>query len=761
MNPLPKKWHVVIICLLLAIAILVAYEGVRHNDFVYDDWSYVTLNHHIQSGITPATIRWAFTKFHSANWHPLTWLSHALDVEIFGLDPAGHHVTNVIIHLVNSLLLFWILQQMTGKLWASTLVAAAFALHPVHVESVAWVSERKDVLSAFFAFLTIGAYVRYAARPGIGRYLWVFLFLAFGLMSKPMLVTLPFILGLLDYWPLNRIRGWSDKENITGYPQFSPSTLLMEKTPLFILVMVSCIITFIAQRGAGATAGVNLFSIKMRLCNMLISYVSYLGKMIYPRNLCVFYPWRGNSIPDYLYLLSFLFLSATTVLVIWLSRRKRYLMVGWFWFLGMLVPVIGLVQIGGQSMADRYTYLPGIGFFIMVSWGLSDLVSRWLPDKRALGIFTLILIAAMIAGTRRQTRYWENNITLFAHTLGVKDCCRNTRSAEDYARYLENQFHDIDENTIRPIEIDLRFVYAWFYLGEYYLELNNIEHAYLCYNKSCEQMPEYYTHFDKPAQKAKEQGQMDLAVRIWEKVIKYNPGHINANYNLGMAAVRQGHYDKAREYFNQVLKKNPNHYLAANNLAFALEKTGKIDEAIDLWKRVLTIVPNYPNANFSLGTAMYLQGRFDEALEYFHTALQSNPDWFEIQVRLGDIYYQTNDFKTAIDHWTHAVRLEPESPEVLNKLAWTLATAADETLRNPADAVRYAQKACELTQSVDYAKLDTLSAAYAAAGEYDKAVETAEKSIRIATDAGDQTYVQDAQNRLKLYQAHQPYYLSP
>ncbi|MBN1766708.1 MAG: tetratricopeptide repeat protein [Sedimentisphaerales bacterium] len=758
MDTLSQKRHTVIIYVLLAAAVMIAYERVRLNEFAYDDEGYILKNYYIQSGIIPASVKWAFTGVHSANWHPLTWLSHMLDYELFGLNPVGHHIVNVIIHTINSLLLFWILKKMTGRIGCSAFVAAAFALHPVHVESVAWVAERKDLLSAFFAFLTIAAYIGYCARPGVGRYIRVFLFLALGLMAKPMLVTLPFVLVLLDYWPLNRIKALPDTLNKTEYPQVTAGRLILEKIPLFILVIASCVITFKAQHSAGAMTGAEILSFKIRAANALISYVEYLGKMIVPLDLCAFYPYRGDNIPMYKPALSLLFLATVTITVLWILRRKRYLAVGWLWYLGMLVPVIGMVQVGSQAMADRYTYLPGIGFFIMITWGISDLLTNQRLGKMALTVLAGVLIVAMIAGTRKQTSYWKNNVTLFSRTLGVTQTNQGPLSPEEYASSLEKQYDEIQRNCKKTVKVDLRFVFAYYYLGEFYLDLNQIDRAMACYIKSNQNGPDFHFASQRRAEIYEMRGETDKAIALWREIIEKHPKYSTAHYSLGLFFVEKGDYDQAEEHFRQALKLREDYYQAANNLAFVLEKKGKIDEAIELWQYVLRIKPDYVYAHYSLGMATYIQGHFYQALEHFTKALESNPEWFEVHLRMGDIYYQQKLYQKAIDHWNMAIKIKPDVSEVLNKLAWILATCGDESLRNPRDALQYAQKACELTDYLDYANLDTLSAAYAAAGEFDKAVETAEKSIQLANDAGNTAHAQDTATRLELFQNHQPYY---
>jgi len=409
-----KWWLTAAIAFLLVVLTVAAYEPIRHNDFInFDDPRYVTENQHIQKPIDIDSIKWAFGEAYANNWHPLTWLSHMFDYQLFALNPLGHHLTSVLFHIFNTLLLFCILKKATGTLWRSFFVAAAFAIHPLHVESAAWVAERKDVLSGFFGLLAIWAYVHYAERPGLTRYLWIAVFLALGLMCKPMLVTLPFVLLLLDYWPLNRLR---TSKKSKGY---SALRLTAEKIPLLTLVAASSVITFVVQQSTGAVKTWETFPLSMRIPNALVSYFGYIFKLIYPRSLALLYPHPLVSEPIWQVSLYFVCLVVVSALIIYFGRKQRYLTVGWLWYLGMLVPVIGLVQVGVQSMADRYTYLPAIGIFIMIAWG-ADALCRKLPWRKiALGATAAVVIAAMLICTRIQLGYWKDSVSLFERTLAV------------------------------------------------------------------------------------------------------------------------------------------------------------------------------------------------------------------------------------------------------------------------------------------------------------------------------------------------------
>jgi len=404
-----KSWSF-LICLMLLLTTFAVFYQVHSFKFVnLDDPVYVSENPNIQAGITLKTVKWAFTAAgYTYFWHPLTWLSHILDWQLYGNNAGGHHITNLIFHIANTLLLFIVLRQMTNAIWQSAFVAALFALHPLHVESVAWVYERKDALSTFFWFLTMWAYVRYVRRPKIVNYLLMTVFLALGLMSKPMLVTLPFVLLLLDYWPLERFPA-----------KRSLSYLLIEKIPLFAMVLASCIITFINQKKIGAMATVENCGLLVRFANASISYMQYIIKMIWPARLAVFYPHLRQNVSPFFAVTSAAVLLTVTILILRFAANRRYLVTGWLWYLGTLVPVIGLVQVGEQAFADRYTYITLVGLFIIIAWGLSELTPRWRYKKILLASSALLIISIMSVCTYFQLGCWRNSLTLFQHALDV------------------------------------------------------------------------------------------------------------------------------------------------------------------------------------------------------------------------------------------------------------------------------------------------------------------------------------------------------
>jgi hypothetical protein len=420
--------RILTISVLLAVFTLLLYSQVGKNPFVdYDDYYYVVENSHVKAGLTWSTLTWALTATEQSNWHPLTWLSHALDCQLYGLNPSGHHWTSLLIHALNATLLFLLLWRVTRATWPSLLVAALFALHPLNVESVAWVAERKNVLSTLFVLLALGAYGWYAQKPGIRRYLIVALLFVFGLASKPMAITLPFVLLLLDFWPLRRIENWTDPAPAFPVPQFRPLHLVLEKLPLLTLSAASAVLTLVAQ--TPNVISTNALPITVRIEASIYAYGMYLWKMMWPVYLAPIYPHPGRSLPVWQPLLSALLIVGVSLLA-WKQRRSRpYLAFGWLWFLGTAVPIIGIVQVGNQVIADRYAYLPLIGIFIIIAWGASELAAHWQLRAAPCVAIVALVLAALSFFTWRQIGYWHSTIDLWVHALQVT---KNNSMAENY-----------------------------------------------------------------------------------------------------------------------------------------------------------------------------------------------------------------------------------------------------------------------------------------------------------------------------------------
>jgi tetratricopeptide (TPR) repeat protein len=416
---MPSGVRPYIFALLLIVLTVGLYYPVRAHPFVnYDDDVYVTGNSHIQDGLTWDTVTWSLVTYDAGNWHPVTWISHAVDSQIYDQDPAGHHQTSMLIHALNAALLFWVLWRATGYTGRSFVVAALFAVHPINVESVAWISERKTLLSMMFFLLALGAYRWYATKPKVGRYGVVAVLFALGLMAKPQIITFPFVLLLWDYWPLRRMAGSRQPAAGSTFPQQSFRALVVEKLPLFAIAAASAAITMKAQRSSGAVLSLAATPLPMRLSNAIVSYVKYIGKALWPINLVPMYPHPGNSLRAWQVYGALLILLTMTILIAERTSR-RYLLVGWLWFLGTLVPMIGIVQVGRQAMADRYAYLPLLGIFIMVCWGIADWAENKHLPAALLPVASAIVITALAFVAHRQLGYWADNVTLWTHTIEV------------------------------------------------------------------------------------------------------------------------------------------------------------------------------------------------------------------------------------------------------------------------------------------------------------------------------------------------------
>jgi len=684
------------ICLVLALATLCAYWNVFSAGFVeYDDPYYVVQNAHVQNGFDSESLRWAFTTKDCGNWHPLTWLSHILDCSLYGLNPTGHHATNLIIHILNSILLFLLLQRMTGAQWRSAFVATLFALHPLHVESVAWVAERKDVLSTLFWMLTIWAYIGYAEQPGLVRYLLVFFLFVLGLLSKPMVVTLPFLLLLLDFWPLYR---FPDTVKLFGkYRQIyassverrcrvaPPGRLLLEKVPLMVLSFGSSLVTTWAQEEGILTA----LDLKYRLLNAGLSYLRYIVKMFWPARLYVNYPYP-HGWPIWLPVLAILIITGISLVAVRQASGRPWFFVGWFWYLGTLVPVIGLVQVGIQSMADRYTYVPLIGLFIILAWGGYGMIHSW--QNAPVLVFgppaTVLLVCALL--TANQVGYWNNSVALFQHALNME---------------------------------------AANLTAEYNLGASYAKH-----------------------------GQLELASQHLENAIKISPEYGTSYNTLGLIQNLQGKYADAEESFRTALKFGGAAATSHYGLAVALEKQGKPEEAADECLAVLKLTPDLWDPHDEYGVILQLQGKLKEALDEFLLAIKLQPMVPLPHLHAGGVLRQVGRTSEAVQQYQQALKLDPELVEALNDLAWIRASSPDSALRNGAEAVRLAERACHLTHNEAPLLLGTLGAAYAAAGKFDAAAATAEMASTLAASQGKQQLAEKNQQLAELFRLHKAYF---
>jgi tetratricopeptide (TPR) repeat protein len=634
-----RKAVVAMVMLLLVVATVASYWPLWNNDFInFDDNEYITENPYVKAGLTRSGIIWAFTDTSSANWFPLTWLSHMLDCELYGLSPRWHHLTNLLLHLANTLGLFWLLRQMTHTIWRSGLVAALFAVHPLHVESVAWAAERKDVLSMFFWVMAILVYVRFTQRRGWKRY-----------TAVAVVVTLPFVLLVLDYWPLQRWRGtsWRDK---------SAWFVIVEKIPLLCISAIFSLLTFLSQQQGGAMNFSFRFDLKTRIANALISYVTYISQMFWPTKLALFYPRPEGVTGLQVGGLSTL-LIGITIVAIWMRRRRPFLIMGWLWYIGTLVPVIGLVQIGMQSHADRYTYIPLIGLFVMTAWVLEEMASRSRLRKIVLSTAASLAVLALVVCTWFQVGHWKNSVTVFSHAVAVTE--RNAT--------------------------------AYFNLGNAHYHEGKIAEAATCYLKALESQPFHHDCHYNLGNILASQGKYNEATVHYKQALQTHPNFPEAHNNLGLLLQRQGNTNEAKSHFEEAFRINPNHYYAHNNLAMLLAGQGQLEKAIEHAKMSLRINPNFSDAHVNLGGLLGKQGKYDEAIKHYAFAAQSNPNNGYAFYSWGLLLWKQGKLDEAISKYQHLLRLFPRDTESRCNIAAILAAQGKR-----AEAVAEYQKALEI-----------------------------------------------------------------
>ena len=638
-----RKQLSAVICLTLALVTAALYWPVMHHDFIcLDDDAYIISNSHVNKGLTWAGLGWAFQSGYAANWHPLTWISHMLDCQLFGLNPGGHHVTNLLFHVANTLLLFLWLRQLTGALWRSAIVAALFAWHPLHVESVAWAAERKDVLSAFFWMLTLIAYTRYARKSKVqgpeSKVFYALSLLAFacGLMSKPMVVTLPFVLLLLDFWPLNRFSRFTFHVSRSEKPSTpinreqaeSAARLICEKLPFFALALAGSVVTYRVQKSAGAVWSAGAVPFYSHVGNALLSYMRYLSKSFWPVDLAVLYPYHTHC-PAGLVIGAALLLALWSGLFLWRARQNPYLLVGWFWFLGTLVPTIGIVQVGSQSIADRYLYLPSIGLCILIVWGVDDFLN-WRPHWRRIATLAgAAALAGCLVCTRIQLGYWQNNIKLLTHTVAVTTDNYSIYNAVGLVLEQSGRKDDAMMWYIRSLQIASNYPPAQYNLGMALLKRN------------------------WPDQAAEH---LAIAARL----VPDEPG---GHYALGQALLATGRRDDAIAQFTETLRLDPDYADAHNQLALIFIKQGKTNDAITHFSKAVRLRPNDAQMRFNFGLALLDSHRPAEAAVQFSEELRLTPDATKAHYRLAQALQQQDKLADAVRHYREALRLTPDFPE--------------------------------------------------------------------------------------------------
>lgn len=628
------------LCLLLALVTVLVYSPVRHAGFlVFDDSDYAG-DRHVQSGLTAEGVKWAFTTFHASNWHPLTWLSHMLDASLFGPNPGPQHFVNVLFHAANAVLLFVLLFRLTNKLWPATFVAALFAWHPLHVESVAWISERKDVLSMFFGLLTLMTYVGYAQKStahnpqSTVRYITTLVLFALGLMAKPMLVTLPCVMLLLDIWPLGRLRVFTSitegRDSRVTKHETGNTKIFIEKVPFFILTAASCILTYLAQR-TEAVMSLEQRPLGLRVENAVVSYAEYLGKAIWPAKLAVIYP-LPTQIPAWQ-------IGAAAVLLVVISafawamrKRAPYVLIGWLWFLGTLVPVIGLVQVGGQALADRYTYFPLIGVFIAIGFGAMDLAARFRISTAALAAAATLSLGACLAATAYQLRFWQDSEALFTRAIAVTK-----------------------DNAIAHINLGVA--------------LEQADHR-------------------------------QEALAEYKKAVEIDPNRFQGHNNYANLLAATGEREEAFNQYQEALRLNPNAELAHVNFGTLLSEMGRFEDAMREYTEATQLAPEDPRPHYLMGKACLRHGQSAEAVKHFRQALQLDANDFQTLTWLARVLAADRD--ASLRNATEALQFSQQAndltggaqPFVLDTLGMACAEAG-----HFQDAQAATQKAIDLAKA--------------------------------------------------------------
>jgi protein O-mannosyl-transferase len=689
------SWPIIGISLVLGcLTWLVFAQTLRHGFVNYDDGAYVYRNPDVARGLTPQGIVWAFTHVIAANWHPLTVISHMLDCALYGASPAGHHLTNVILHTVAVILLFLVLNQATGAFWRSAFVSGVFAIHPLHVESVAWVAERKDVLSGVFFMLTTLVYIAYARKQTLGRYLTMSILFALGLMSKPMLVTLPFVLLLLDYWPLNRradsAKPTSRRTEVRDSTSKTRSTIaksILEKIPILILSAAISVAALVTQRDQ-SVAKLDVLPLPARIGNAFVAFVIYVWQMIWPRNLAVFYQHPGGNLPLGEIALSVAFLAVISLGAVALRNRCPYFFTGWFWYVGMLVPVIGIVQVGQQAHADRYTYLPQIGLYLAVTWAVADVSRSWRHRRVILTVAATFVLAALTWCAWIQTSHWRDSESLWRHAAAV--------------------------TTDNPIASE--------HLADALLD----------------------------------KGRVDEAIAEARHGLTFRPVTASAFSMLGVALTRRGELNEALWCLGRAMELDPKLYLLHYNLGNALFQKGQVDEAIAHYKAELDTHAGFAEGHNNLGNSLLQKRRPDEALDHLKTALKLNPSYAEAHNNFGIALSQLGDMPAAITEWNKTLEIEPANLNALCNLAWVYSAFPDASIRNGSKALELAKRALEISGHRNARIWRLAAAAYAENGQFSEAIDAARKGLKLAEAEGNDNLAHTLEMNIVLFQNNSP-----
>jgi len=677
----------VAICIFLMVATFCIYSQIQDHEFInFDDDRYITDNLNVKAGLTSKSVKWVLTNSSHGDWAPVRWLSHIFDYQFYELNPKGHHLTNLFFHIANSLLLFLVLFRMTGAIWQSAFVAAMFAFHPLNVESVAWVSERKNVLSTLFWLLTMWAYIRYAEKSTIKSYGLVFLLFAFGLMSKSMLVTLPFVLLLLDYWPLERFKlGRREREfKIAQKDKYfngekNISKLVLEKFPLLILSALCSITTLIIFEKIGEPVAQDSVSILTILTNVVIAYFEYLWKMLWPKGLAILYAHPGNTLAVWKGVLCGIALLVITTISIKLIRKAPYFVVGWFWYLGTLIPVIGFIPLEKHLIADRYAYLPLIGIFVIIAWGVPELLKKWHYRKNVLKASAGILILTLMPITWIQVSHWKSSITVFKHAITVTDKKYPGFSVAHFnlgiALVAEGKNEEAISHYKMAIKIKPDYAAVHNNLGSALVAEGKNEEAISHYKIAIELKPDSAAVHNNLGSALVAEGKIEYAISYFKLAIVLYSASGRAYNNLGNALVAEGKIEEAISHYKTAIKINPDFCVAHNNLGTALQNEGKNTEAISHYKMTIKLNPDYAEAHYNLGTALFAKQKNEEAISHYKMAIKLNPDYAEAHYNLGIALGAEGKNEEATSHYKMAIKINPDYANAYNNLGAVLFNA--------------------------------------------------------------------------------------
>jgi tetratricopeptide (TPR) repeat protein len=715
-----QKRVVVLTCALLALVTFAVYWRVQDNDFInFDDNVYITENSRVLSGLSWPDVKWAFTARLPGYLHPLTWLSHQLDCQLYKNWAGGHHLTSVAIHVANALLLLLFLWRTTRLAWRSAFVAAVFALHPLHVESVAWIAERKDVLCGLFFFLTLHAYVSYAKKRAPFYYVLTLLFFVAGLLSKPMIVTLPFVLLLIDIWPLRRLEFGAGK----GKAKYSSTVLRLigEKLPFLLLAIVWSVITLVIAKKSGGFARMEILGIGTRIVNAVVSYAIYVWQTFWPQNLALFYPYSSH-LPWLTVLATFALLVLISVIFIKQRSSSPFLIVGWLWFLGMLLPVTGVFQIGAQPRADRYTYLSQTGLIFALTWAVCDLANSW-PRRRALLTGTAAIALSLLAWrTWDGISVWHDSESVWRNALAV--------TTANYTAHVQ-----LCDALLRKGRIDEAIAEAEIGLQ---IQPNSAEgHSNLAIALS-------------------KKGDMEKALLHFERAVKLKPNRPKLHYNIAAVLAEKGRLDEAISHYEQELQIQPEFAEAHNNLGTALLRKGRLDDALLHFEQAITANPQLAKVYYNAATVLVQKGRSREAVDFLQKTLQLDPGNSEARVELGVAWSQVGRMDLAISDWEKTLESEPDNLNAAYDLAWVYATFPDDAIRDGGKAVRWAEHALQLSGDKDPRIYRLLAAAYAENHQFDKAIETAQRGSELAVKQGNYAAANELESNIDLYRRNIP-----